>query len=57
MTLKSLSMLQTKYCSTLIDVPEIIKSLKVSTQFSPSISQQLASSTLELPSNITDLLS
>ncbi|RIB07576.1 kinase-like domain-containing protein [Gigaspora rosea] len=29
MTLKSLSVLQTKYCSTLIDVKEIIKSLKV----------------------------
>ncbi|RIB15598.1 kinase-like domain-containing protein [Gigaspora rosea] len=53
MTLKSLSVLQTKYCSTLIDVQEIIKSIKVSI---PSISQQLASSTLELPSDITDLL-
>ncbi|RIB20986.1 kinase-like domain-containing protein, partial [Gigaspora rosea] len=54
MILKELSlMLQTKYYSALIDVQEIIKSVKVST---PSISQQLASSTLEHPSNITDLL-
>ncbi|RIB20889.1 hypothetical protein C2G38_2079718, partial [Gigaspora rosea] len=55
-SLESLSKLQNKYCSKLIDVREIIKSLEVSAQFSHSILRQFASSTIELPSNITDLL-
>ncbi|CAG8635109.1 1652_t:CDS:2, partial [Dentiscutata erythropus] len=53
--LKSLSTHQNKYYSTLIDVQGIIKSLKVSTQFSCSTSKQFASSTFEVPSNIIEL--
>ncbi|KAF0526268.1 hypothetical protein F8M41_014101 [Gigaspora margarita] len=36
-TLKSLSIPQNKYCSTLIDVPIIVERLKVSNKFSHSI--------------------
>ncbi|RIB22334.1 kinase-like domain-containing protein [Gigaspora rosea] len=46
MSSKSLSMLQNEYCSKLIDVPEITKSLKVSTQVSNYSTKQFA---LELP--------
>ncbi|CAG8550484.1 8856_t:CDS:2 [Dentiscutata erythropus] len=56
--LKSLSMLQSNYCSTLIDIQEITKKV-VSTQFSGfsgSITVHSASSTSELPYNMPDLL-
>ncbi|CAG8535300.1 13909_t:CDS:2, partial [Dentiscutata heterogama] len=56
--LKTLSMLQSNYCSTLIDVREITKKA-VSTQFSGfsgSITMHSGSSTNELPSKMTDLL-
>ncbi|RIB00446.1 hypothetical protein C2G38_2150867 [Gigaspora rosea] len=46
-SLESLSMLQNKYSSKLIDVQEITKILKVSTQFN-LISKQLASSITDL---------
>ncbi|RIB03658.1 kinase-like domain-containing protein [Gigaspora rosea] len=52
--LKSLSNLQNKYYSTLIDVQEIIKSLKVPTNFACSTVEQFASSSLELPNDISD---
>ncbi|RIB01845.1 kinase-like domain-containing protein [Gigaspora rosea] len=54
-SLKSLTMIQNKYCSTLIDVQKITKNIRVSTQFGHSISKQFGSSTLELPDNINDL--
>ncbi|RIB26539.1 kinase-like domain-containing protein [Gigaspora rosea] len=53
--LESLSSFQNKYYSTLIDVQEIRRSLKVSIQYSSSISKQFASLPFEAPSNIIDL--
>ncbi|RIB05358.1 kinase-like domain-containing protein [Gigaspora rosea] len=55
-SLKSLSNLQNKYYSTLIDVQGIIKSLKVPTNFACSTVEQFASSSFELPNDISDLL-
>ncbi|RIB30427.1 kinase-like domain-containing protein [Gigaspora rosea] len=52
LALKSLSMMQNKYCSSLIDVQEITKSLKVST----FVSNQIASLIPELPDNISDIV-
>ncbi|CAG8677235.1 31662_t:CDS:2 [Racocetra persica] len=55
-SLKSLSTFQNKYYSTLIDVKEITKSLKVPTQINYSNLDQLGSSLLELPPNISNLI-
>ncbi|KAF0467438.1 hypothetical protein F8M41_026001 [Gigaspora margarita] len=52
LSLKFLSMMENKYCSSLIDVQEITKSLKVST----SVTNQIASSIPELPDNISDIV-